>query len=787
MSTIFKFSEITLSDIAQVGGKNASLGEMTTHLSSLGITVPAGFATSAQAYYDFLATNDIDKAITERLNDLNTTNLTDLQQASHEIQTMILTASFASDFESQLKTAYSQLGLKPEQTVAVRSSATAEDLPDASFAGQHETFLNISGIENILTAIKKVYASLFTERAIAYRAHHNLNHLKIAMSAGIQQMVRSDKGASGVIFTLDTESGFDQVILITAAYGLGEALVQGAVNPDEFCVHKPTLKQNKDSIIYRKLGTKTVKMIYQTNHTAIDRTETIAVPTEEQLQFCLNDQEILALARQALTIEKHYGKAVDIEWAKDGVDHQIYIVQARPETVKSNKKHQVLEQYQLKETGKVITSGRSVGQRIGQGHARLLTDPNDMEQLKNGDILVTDMTNPDWEPIMKKASAIITNRGGRTCHAAIIARELGIPAIVGCGNATSSIKEGQTITVSCAEGETGHVYEGLLKFEVAKSEITQLPKLPLKLCMNLANPEQAFTYQFLPNDGVGLARLEFIIGNMIGVHPNALLHFDELTPELQTQIQKKTAGYASPTEFYIEKLTEGIATIAAAFYPKPIIVRFSDFKSNEYANLLGGHDFEPHEENPMLGYRGGSRYNMGNFRECFLLECEAIKRVRDKLGLTNAHIMFPFVRTVNEAKQLIEIIKSQGLERGKNDLCVYMMCEIPSNAILAEDFLQYFDGFSIGSNDLTQLTLGLDRDSAVIANLFDENDPAVKALLHKVITTCKKLNKYVGICGQGPSDHIEFAEWLMDEGIMSISLTPDSIVKTWLTLAKVAK
>ncbi|MFN7097404.1 MAG: phosphoenolpyruvate synthase, partial [Gammaproteobacteria bacterium] len=678
-----------------------------------------------------------------------------------------------------------KLNLKAGQAVAVRSSSTAEDLVEASFAGQQETFLNILGEQNVLDAIKEVYASLFTERAISYRKQHEFTYDQIAISVGIQQMIRSDLAASGVIFTLDTESGFDQVVFITASYGLGETIVQGNVNPDEFYVHKPMLKQEKNAIISRKLGNKTVKMIYAEGHANGDSTKIIDVSDNERIKFCITDDEILSLARSAMIIEQHYKKPMDIEWAKDGVDQSLYIIQARPETVKAKDTHQCVEQYQLQEKGKILTTGRSVGQKIGQGVACVIHNTQQMDKLKKGDVLVADMTDPDWEPIMKKASAIVTNRGGRTCHAAIIARELGIPAVVGCSNATTVIPDGKEITVSCAEGETGNIYEELLTFNIEKTNIAELPDIPVKLCMNLANPEQAFSYQFIPNQGIGLARLEFIISNMIGIHPRAILQMNHLSSHEKEQIRKATACYITPAEFYIEKLAEGIATIAAAFYPKPIIVRFSDFKSNEYANLLGGQDFEPKEENPMIGYRGGSRYVSDDFKACYAMECEAVLRVRNDKGLTNTHIMFPFVRTVDEAKRLVKLTSENGLTRGENGLQHYMMCEIPSNAILAEEFLQFFDGFSIGSNDLTQLTLGLDRDSELVAYLFDERDAAVKSLLHQAISTCKKLNKYIGICGQGPSDHLDFAKWLMEEGVTSMSLSPDSIVKTWIELAKI--
>lgn len=777
---VLDFGEITLKNISQVGGKNSSLGEMITHLSPLGIQVPKGFATTSEAYREFLQENRIDNKIYDVLKDINSNNLSALKSCSDTIQQLILNAVFSKSFEAAITTSYKKLNLLPNQTVAVRSSATAEDLAETSFAGQQETYLNIAGIDNILIAIKRVFASLFTQRAISYRIHNGFHHEDVAISAGIQQMIRSDCGSSGVIFTIDTESGFDKVVFITASYGLGEMIVQGSVNPDEFYVHKPTLNMGKNAIISRKLGSKKSKMIYGT--TVNEPVKIIETDKKEQELFSLNDHEILALAKQAVVIENHYGKAMDIEWAKDGIDNKLYIIQARPETIKSRENMHIIEQYHIVKNQKPITVGRSVGQKIGKGIAKIILDPKNMADFKEGEVLVAEKTDPDWEPIMKLAGAIVTNHGGRTCHAAIIAREMGIPAIVGCANATDLISDKAEITVSCAEGETGYVYPGLLEYKIEKTKIENMPQLPLKMCMNLANPEQAFTYQFLPNDGIGLARIEFIISNMIGIHPNAILFPKKIDAKLQNEIKEKTSAYKTPTEFYIEKLAEGIATISAAFYPKPVIVRFSDFKSNEYANLIGGKIFEPFEENPMIGYRGGSRYISGNFQEAFKLECEAIKRVREDKGLINTHVMFPFIRTVLEAKKCIEVAESTGLVRGKNDLKMYMMCEIPSNALLAESFLAYFDGYSIGSNDLTQLTLGLDRDSELVANLFDERDPSIKILLQQIITTCKKLNKYVGICGQGPSDHPDLAKWLMENGIDSLSLTPDSIVKTWLML-----
>lgn len=784
MDFVLDFAQVGMADLPRVGGKNASLGEMIQHLAPLGVQVPPGFAITTDAYHHFLRDNQLEPTIFADLKHLDVDDISALQTISAHIRDQILAAPLPKDLETAIRHAYHALNLAPEESVAVRSSATAEDLPEASFAGQLETILNVQSVEAVLANLKYIYASLFTDRAIAYRVHHQFDHQQVGVSVGIQRMVRSDLGVSGVMFTLDTESGFDQVVFITASYGLGEALVQGAINPDEYYVHKPTLQQGKASIVRRTLGSKEAKMVYK--KTGKGLVKTVPVPASDRHRFCLSDADILTLAKQALLIETHYGKPMDIEWGKDGLTQQLYILQARPETVKAHLNDQFIEHYQLRESAKPIVSGRSVGQRIGQGVANILTSPKEMQRFKSGEILVADMTDPDWEPIMKRAAAIVTNRGGRTCHAAIIARELGIPAVVGCDNATTVLKTGDEITVSCAEGEAGFVYAGLLPFDVEKTAIKELPELPVKIYMNLANPEQAFTYQFLPNHGVGLARLEFIISDMIGIHPRALMNIDTLSATLQKEIRQRTAAYSSPVEFYIEKLAEGIATIASAFYPRPIIVRFSDFKSNEYAHLLGGLNFEPEEENPMLGYRGASRYLRGHFIDCFALECMAIKRVREEKGLINTHVMFPFVRTVDEAQELLLALKKNDIERGHEGLQVYMMCEIPSNALLAEDFLQYFDGFSIGSNDLTQLTLGLDRDSSLVADLFDERNPAVKALLHQAISTCRRHNKYVGICGQGPSDHADFAQWLMEEGIESLSLSPDSILRTWLALGKLS-
>lgn len=781
MQYIIHLNEVNSSNIDIVGGKNASTGEMIQNLAHLGIKVPGGFATTVAAYKNFLEHHELNKKINQILAKLNTANVPALTKASAQIKRWILATPFSFEFEQAIARAYSELG---NIAVAVRSSATAEDLATASFAGAQETYLNVKGLKNVLHAIKLVYASLFNSRAISYRQNHGFAHDQVALSVGIQPMVRSDKGTSGVMFTIDTESGFDKVILITGSYGLGETIVQGQVNPDEFVVYKPTLQQGKHAILQKKLGDKSLKMIYTTSKNPRESTKTVSVTEADRTRFCLSDDDIHSLAKQALLIEKHYGKPMDIEWAKDGIDGQIYILQARPETVKSLAvKEQIIEHYALTKKSKVLAEGQSVGQKIGSGVARIVLDQKNMHSVKAGEVLVTDMTDPDWEPIMKRSAAIITNRGGRTCHAAIVARELGIPAVIGCGNATKTIKNNETVTVSCAEGQTGYVYAGKLPYRVKKVSVKDMPKIPIKICVNMGNPGKAFETQFLPNEGVGLARLEFIISN-IGVHPNAVLALDKLPKQLKKRIQQVTSAYKNPVEYYIEKLREGIAMIAAAFNPKEVIFRFSDFKSNEYANLLGGDAFEPHEENPMIGFRGASRYRDDKFKKCFELECKAFKRVRDEMGLVNAQVMVPFVRTVEELKEVINLIEGYGLKRGKNGLKIYMMCEIPSNAILAEEFLQHVDGFSIGSNDLTQLTLGLDRDSNLVANLFDERNDAIKKLLHRAITECNKQKKYSGICGQGPSDHPDFAEWLMQQGIQCISLNPDTIVETWLMLAE---
>tara|TARA_Y100001947_G_scaffold159465_1_gene177028 strand:- start:2362 stop:4755 length:2394 start_codon:yes stop_codon:yes gene_type:complete len=781
-----KFTQLGMHDLESVGGKNASLGEMISHLTQMGVNVPTGFATTVTAFKDFLQTNHLDTKIYQELAALEVDDIALLSQAGQKIRQWITTAHFSNDFISAIESAYKELQADighHDFTVAVRSSATAEDLPDASFAGQQETFLNVSGIPAILTAIKEVFASLFNDRAISYRSHQGFAHDEVAISVGIQQMVRSDLAASGVMFTMDTESGFNDVVFITSAYGLGELVVQGAVNPDEFYVHKANLRAGRPAIVRKILGSKALKMIYGSNpHEAV---VTKTVDKAEQQIFSLTDRDVEALAQQALIIEKHYGRPMDIEWGKDGQSGQIYILQARPETVRSRTNTQQIERYTLNSRSTILAEGRSIGQRIGQGKARIIHDISEMHRVKPGDVLISDMTDPDWEPVMKRAAAIVTNRGGRTCHAAIIARELGIPAVVGCGDATDILNDGDEITVSCADGDTGYIYEGLLAFERITLDVDSMPDLPLKVMLNVGNPERAFAFQAIPNAGVGLARLEFLISNTIGIHPKALLNYDTLSDEtLKTLIDERTRAYASPVEYYIERLKEGIATIAAAFYPKPVIVRLSDFKSNEYANLAGGKHFEPLEENPMLGFRGASRYISPHFADCFALECQAVKRVREEMGFTNVELMIPFVRTVNEAKQVIAALKENHLERGQHHLRLIMMCELPANALLASQFLQYFDGFSIGSNDLTQLTLGLDRDSGLIASQFDERDEAVKALLHMAIKACKKANKYIGICGQGPSDHQDFAEWLMQEGIESVSLNPDSVLETCLFLAQ---
>ncbi|MGD9871047.1 MAG: phosphoenolpyruvate synthase [Thauera sp.] len=779
---VIPFNELRMTDVEKVGGKNASLGEMISQLPS-SVRVPGGFATTAEAYREFLAHDGLADRINAALDALDVDDVDALARTGAQIRQWIIDIPFPARLEAEIKTAYEQITAEGEGSFAVRSSATAEDLPDASFAGQQETFLNIHGYENILHAMKEVFASLYNDRAIAYRVHKNFAHADVALSAGVQRMVRSDSGASGVMFSIDTESGFDQVVFITASFGLGETVVQGAVNPDEFYVHKPTLALDKPAIVRRNLGSKLIKMVFTDKAVAGKSVRTVDVPEADRNRFSLTDEDVLELARYAVIIEKHYGRPMDIEWGKDGVDGKLYILQARPETVKSQDAGLVMEKYRLKQYGKSLTHGRAIGQKIGAGVVRIVGDASEMNRVQAGDILVTDMTDPNWEPVMKRASAIVTNRGGRTCHAAIIARELGIPAIVGCGNATEVLNEGDSVTVSCAEGDTGYVYRGKLEFEIITTDMGNLPEIPVKIMMNVGNPELAFEFAQIPNGGVGLARLEFVINNMIGIHPKAILDIGQVPASLRDEITRRSRGYATPKQFFIEKLVEGVATIAAAFYPKPVIVRMSDFKSNEYRKLLGGDIYEPEEENPMLGFRGASRYIAHSFRDCFEMEVAAMKKVRNELGLTNVQIMIPFVRNVEEAKGVVELLAEHGLKRGVNDLKLIMMCEIPSNAILAEQFLEYFDGFSIGSNDLTQLTLGLDRDSGLVAHAFDERDPAVKQLLSMSIQAANKLGKYVGICGQGPSDHADFAEWLMDEGIQTISLNPDTVVDTWLRLA----
>lgn len=780
------FDKVGMDDVERVGGKNASLGQMISQLGSLGVHVPNGFATTAEAYRLFLSHDQLDKKIFALLDKLDSDNIAALTKTGSQIRQWIMDTPFPAELESALREGYQKLEQQygAESSFAVRSSATAEDLPDASFAGQQETYLNIKGGEHVLAAVKAVFASLFNDRAISYRVHQDFEHRNVALSAGVQHMIRSDIGASGVMFTMDTESGFQDVVFITAAYGLGETVVQGAVNPDEFYVHKPMLKAGNPAVIRRNLGSKAIKMIYGDQQSLEQSTLTVEVPLNEQRRFCLSDAEVMELAKQALTIEEHYGRCMDIEWAKDGNDGQLYIVQARPETVKSRDNENILQRYNLKTKGEVILTGRSIGQRIGAGVAKIVKDVSDMDRVQSGDVLVTDMTDPDWEPVMKRAAAIVTNRGGRTCHAAIIARELGIPAVVGTSEGTKLIQDGQEVTVTCAEGDTGFIYQGIQEFSIDEIHLEAMPELPFKIMLNVGTPDRAFDFQFLPNAGIGLARLEFIINRMIGIHPKALLFYSHQSDDIKQQIDERIAGYADPVSFYVEKLTEGIATLAAAFWPKQVIVRLSDFKSNEYANMLGGRDYEPHEENPMIGFRGASRYLAPNFQDCFELECFALKKVRDEMGFTNVAIMVPFVRTPHEAHDVINLMHDNELTRGVNGLKIYMMCEIPSNALLAEQFLKYFDGFSIGSNDMTQLTLGLDRDSELVANLFDERNEAVKKLLSMAIQACRKQGKYIGICGQGPSDHPDFARWLMQEGIDSVSLNPDSVIDTWLYLAK---
>ena len=786
---VFPFSQLRMTDVDRVGGKNASLGELLSQLTSAGIRVPDGFATTAEAFRLFIKESGLEARIAKRLEGLDVEDVHALAAAGAEIRRWVEEAPFPAELEKEIREFYDWLKDGQEEiSVAVRSSATAEDLPDASFAGQQETYLNVVGIDQVLSRMKEVFASLYNDRAISYRVHKGFTHMEVALSAGVQRMCRSDKGAAGVMFTLDTESGFDQVVFVTASYGLGETVVQGAVNPDEFFVFKPALAAGKYPIVRRNLGSKLIKMEFDPDRASGRSVRTVDVDPEDRRKFALTDEDVIELAKFATIIEKHYGRPMDIEWGKDGIDGKIYILQARPETVKSRQNSSDVQQkFTLKTRGKVLAEGRAIGQKIGAGPVRIVADASEMDRVQKGDVLVTDMTDPNWEPVMKKASAIVTNRGGRTCHAAIIARELGIPAVVGCGDATESLEENTPVTVSCAEGDTGHIYSGIQDFTVDEVRRGALPEVPVKIMMNIGNPQLAFDFCQIPNKGVGLARLEFIINNNIGVHPKLCLEYPNIPSEMRDKLDRITAGYKDPVDFYVSKIAEGVATIACAFYPKKVIVRMSDFKSNEYRKLTGGALYEPEEENPMLGFRGASRYIAHSFADCFELECRAMKRVRDEMGLTNVELMLPFVRTINEIEQCVALLEKNGLKRGENGLRLNMMCEIPSNALLADEFLNYVDGFSIGSNDLTQLTLGLDRDSGLVAQSFDERNAAVKKLLSMAIKTCTARGKYVGICGQGPSDHADFAAWLMEEGIESISLNPDTVVDTWRRLAKVAE
>ncbi|MAG81085.1 MULTISPECIES: phosphoenolpyruvate synthase [unclassified Limnobacter] len=781
------FEKLRMEDVETVGGKNSSLGEMISQLAETGVRVPGGFATTAHAFREFLKANNLVERINAKLDALNVDDVRALTQAGAEIRQWVIDAPLPADLEKEIRDSYTTMMAQSggDISVAVRSSATAEDLPDASFAGQQESFLNVTGIDDVLEKIKEVFASLYNDRAISYRVHKGFAHADVALSAGVQRMVRSDKAASGVMFTMDTESGFDQVVFITSSYGLGETVVQGAVNPDEFYVFKPTLAAGKYPIIRRQIGSKLIKMEFDALKESGKSVRTVDVPAEQRNRYSLNDEDVIELAKYAMIIEKHYGRPMDIEWGKDGIDGKLYILQARPETVNSQKDNDVQLRYKLKGNSAILSSGRAIGQKIGAGSVRVINDSSEMDRVQAGDILVTDMTDPNWEPVMKRAAAIVTNRGGRTCHAAIIARELGIPAVVGCGDATEKLKEGMLVTVSCSEGDTGYIYDGLLETEVSEVKRGALPEIPVKIMMNVGNPQLAFEFCQLPNKGVGLARLEFIINNAIGIHPKAILDYPNVDADLKKAVESVARGHASPVAFFVDKLAEGVATIAAAFYPKPVIVRMSDFKSNEYRKLIGGSRYEPEEENPMLGFRGAARYISEEFAECFEMECLALKRVREQMGLDNVQIMIPFVRTLNQAAKVVDLLGRNGLKRGENGLKVVMMCEVPSNAVLADQFLEYFDGFSIGSNDLTQLTLGLDRDSGldILAADFDERDPAVRALLSKAIEACKAKGKYVGICGQGPSDHPDFALWLAGEGIESISLNPDTVIDTWQKLA----
>ncbi|GGO68429.1 phosphoenolpyruvate synthase [Nocardioides deserti] len=800
-SNVRWFSDLGLGDLEEVGGKNASLGEMVSQLSDLGVRVPDGFATTAEAFHRFIGETGLAERIAGLLDGLDTDDVRRLAEVGREIREAVVAQPFPEDLEADIRSAYERLAAESagrstgesgeEPSFAVRSSATAEDLPDASFAGQQETFLNVRGIDSVLTAIREVFASLYNDRAIAYRVHHGFAHADVALSAGVQRMVRSDLAASGVMFTMDTESGFTDAVFVTSAYGLGEGVVQGAVNPDEFYVYKPALRAGRPAVLKRGVGSKATKMVYTDDATVGRTTEFVDVAPADSRLLSLTDDEVEELARHALTIEEHYGRPMDIEWGKDGLDGLLYVLQARPETVQSRRSG-ALERFKIDRAvtrdADVLIEGRAIGQKIGAGAVRVLTSVEDMHEFNAGEVLVADMTDPDWEPIMKRASAIVTNRGGRTCHAAIIARELGIPAVVGTGNATKDLTDGREVTVSCAEGDTGLVYDGVLDFDVERTELDSMPDIPVKIMMNVGTPEQAFAFSRLPHAGVGLARLEFVINRQIGIHPKALLDLandpDSLPADLREEVEELTAAYPGPREFFVQRVAEGVATIAAAFAPEPVIVRMSDFKSNEYANLVGGERYEPDEENPMIGYRGASRYLSKDFADCFAMECEALRHVRDEMGLTNVKVMIPFVRTTKEAAGVIELLGRHGLERGKNDLQVVMMCEVPSNAVIADQFLEHFDGFSIGSNDMTQLTLGLDRDSALVAESFDERDPAVLHMLELAIKACKAQGKYVGICGQGPSDHPDLAQWLLDQGIESMSLNPDTVVDTWLHLAK---
>ena len=777
--------DLRLTDLPQVGGKNASLGEMIGNLANLGVSVPGGFATTADAFRQFIAENHLHDRIYDKLGSLDVEDVQTLAKAGAEIRGWVIDAPLPVALDAAIRSAYVRMCEEagaPNISVAVRSSATAEDLPDASFAGQQETYLNVVGVDAVVHRVKEVFASLYNDRAIAYRVHHGFKHEDVSLSAGVQLMVRSDIGASGVLFTLDTESGFRDVVFVTSSYGLGEMVVQGAVNPDEFYAYKPNLRSGKPAVLRRQIGAKQQRMVY--SDAPGERVRIEPLPEELRRAFSITDADVEELGRQALTIEEHYGRPMDIEWAKDGNTGKLYIVQARPETVKSRSRATQIERYHLRGSGKLLVEGRSIGHKIGSGVAKVIRSLKDMNRVEPGDVLVADMTDPDWEPVMKRASAIVTNRGGRTCHAAIIARELGVPAVVGCGDALDKIQDGAKVTVSCAEGDTGLIYEGELEFERIVTDLERMPPAPLKIMMNVGNPERAFDFAQLPHHGIGLARLEFVIARQIGIHPKALLEYGKQPADIRAKIDELSAGYADPVSFYVDRLAEGIATLTAAFAPHPVIVRLSDFKSNEYANLIGGAQYEPHEENPMIGFRGASRYVDPSFRDCFALECRAMKKVRDEMGLTNAWVMIPFVRTLEEGRKVIEVLEENGLKRGENGLKLIMMCELPSNALLAEEFLELFDGFSIGSNDLTQLTLGLDRDSAVVAHLFDERDPAVKKLLSMAIRTARAKGKYIGICGQGPSDHPDLAEWLLDEGIESVSLNPDTVVDTWLRLAK---